>query len=77
MPRLRRAINGEVLKETVDFIWCQSRSNKPRISYLICEKCSHQKKCMDYKAFRKIRLDLYPEEQDLKKPARKKLKEVK
>ena len=74
---MRRTINGEVLKTKVDFLCCNSRSNKPRISYLICVRCIHQKKCLEYKLFRQTRPDLYPEEQDLKKPARKKAKEVK
>lgn len=77
MPRMRRAVDGKVLKGTIDFVWCHNRSSRPRMSYLICERCSHREKCVDFKTFKKERPDLYPEEQDLKKPARKKAKEVK
>jgi len=70
MPRVQRAnvsakrrikkIDSVVDDTALNFLFCDKRSNKPMLSYKICDVCRYNKKCSSFKIFRAQRPDIYP-----------------
>lgn len=55
MRKMRVEDDPGTLKEKIpindQFLWCRKQSNRPRIHYTICERCSLKSICRDYKSF--------------------------
>lgn len=45
---------------TTDYLYCNRRSNHPRVHYNICNSCKSNKKCACFKVFKLARVDIYP-----------------
>lgn len=42
------------------YLYCNKRSNYPRVHRKVCESCKASKKCSQFKSFKLSRPDLYP-----------------